>query len=510
MTSSIDTRAPAPMPHLTLYGRDYVSKKRATTEAAFSDLKMIQSIAKTMTRKQELPVRKGPVSLNADARKQEIYRVMSENHKLLDRLETLEPVVSTRDLIRDYQFKQRYKISASHTKRLAGEYDPEIHRIKTEDQARADMMNRSCQLRMSQHRERLSNSMSMPSLSNTAPAASPVRPSPKPAPKRIPRDLGAASGTLSPADRQASNGSPLGAPQKAVKERQQMEKLPPEADDLDAGSQVTPGGKKPAAARVSFLNEEPPMSPDPTQRNFKKGVPTPHPKRSASGSGLLDEIEADEVTDEAEHPQLSRAAAAAAEPAPAEAEAAPAEAPPPDPFEEQKSRAKVLIVESNKDGRLDAALQSVFATKLKEEQEARAAAAAKEPEQDSDGFEKEEQDSSATSGFEKEDESGFEKEFDPDSESGNDEATGVSASASVGVSGASPKVGLTPTSGPQEKDDYEDYEEDEYEDDFADDTALSPTAGNNLSQAMNDSAALDPDESGTFEGSKDDSFEGAS
>merc|ERR1719161_2954051 len=103
MKSSIDTRPPMPQPHLTLYGRDYVSKKRATTEAAFSDLKMIQSIAKTMTRKPEIPERKGPVSLNADSRKNEIFRIMKENHRLLDRLENLEPMVSTAGMVKDFK-----------------------------------------------------------------------------------------------------------------------------------------------------------------------------------------------------------------------------------------------------------------------------------------------------------------------------------------------------------------------------------------------------------------------
>ena len=32
------------------YGRNYFAKKKQTTEAAFNDLKMIQAIAKTMTR----------------------------------------------------------------------------------------------------------------------------------------------------------------------------------------------------------------------------------------------------------------------------------------------------------------------------------------------------------------------------------------------------------------------------------------------------------------------------
>ena len=41
MRSALDTSAPAAMPHLQLYGRDYAAKKRATTEAAFSDSKRI-------------------------------------------------------------------------------------------------------------------------------------------------------------------------------------------------------------------------------------------------------------------------------------------------------------------------------------------------------------------------------------------------------------------------------------------------------------------------------------
>merc|ERR1719293_511252 len=88
--STLDTRAPASQPHLTLYGRDYATKKRATTEAAFADLKMIQAIARTMTRKHEVEERKGPVSLNADSRKADIYRIMTENHRLLDHIDNVE------------------------------------------------------------------------------------------------------------------------------------------------------------------------------------------------------------------------------------------------------------------------------------------------------------------------------------------------------------------------------------------------------------------------------------
>mmetsp|Transcript_16687 Transcript_16687/g.26967 ORF Transcript_16687/g.26967 Transcript_16687/m.26967 type:complete len:457 (-) Transcript_16687:135-1505(-) len=167
-TSSIDTRAPAAMPHLTLYGRDYAAKKRATTEAAFSDLKMIQSIAKTMTRKAEIPMRKGPISLNADQRKTEIFRIMKENHRLLDRLENLEPFVSTTELVRNHKNQQRYTILTSHSKRLAGEYDAEVERIRTEDKAQTEAMNRSVQARLAKHRLKQSSSMSAPSLTPLA------------------------------------------------------------------------------------------------------------------------------------------------------------------------------------------------------------------------------------------------------------------------------------------------------------------------------------------------------
>lgn len=165
--STIDTSAPMAQPHLTLYGRDYVAKKRATTEAAFSDLKMIQSIAKTMTRTPQIPERRGPLTLNTDSRKMEIYRVMKENHRLLDRLESLEPCVSTRDLIREHQARKRYTVLTSHTKRLAGEYDTDIRRIQTDDKAKADTYTRSLQVRLARHRAQ--QSQSMPSLPTEQP-----------------------------------------------------------------------------------------------------------------------------------------------------------------------------------------------------------------------------------------------------------------------------------------------------------------------------------------------------
>lgn len=141
--TSIDTRPPRSMPHLTLYGRDYHAKKRATTEAAFSDLKMIQAIARTMTRPFEIGGRAaGPTSLNSGARKQEIFRIMSDNHQLLNRLENLKPALATKDLVREHRTRERYMVNASHTTRRIGLYDEDIHRFRKEDKEHSDQIQR--------------------------------------------------------------------------------------------------------------------------------------------------------------------------------------------------------------------------------------------------------------------------------------------------------------------------------------------------------------------------------
>lgn len=206
MKSALDTRAPAPQPHLTLYGRDYVAKKRATTEAAFSDLKMIQSIARTMTRDHSIPERKGPISLNADGRKQEIYRIMKENHKLLDSIENCEPMLRTQDMVKADRFRKRYTINCSHSMRLSGEYDDEILRIKDEERRKLAESKRIAQLRFEKS-ERMARtaggSVSLPSLSpNGQRGAGTEKPSSSP------------SKTPQEADSSSSNGyKPSSAPE---------------------------------------------------------------------------------------------------------------------------------------------------------------------------------------------------------------------------------------------------------------------------------------------------------
>lgn len=179
--SSIDVSPPQPQPHLTLYGRDYAAKKKATTEAAFADLKMIQAIARTMTRKFDVAERKGPMSLNADGRKAEIYRVMKDNHRLLDQIDNVGAFCNTQDLVADHKFKQRYVINSSHTARRAGEYDDEIQRIRADEKNKRERQLRSTQARKHAAGDRMrptGRSASMPQFPATASSghASPMAP----------------------------------------------------------------------------------------------------------------------------------------------------------------------------------------------------------------------------------------------------------------------------------------------------------------------------------------------
>jgi len=167
---SIDLKPPVAMPHLTLYGRDYVAKKKATTEAAFADLKMIQAIAKTMTRSASVPERKGPVSLNADSRKAQIYKVMAENHRLLEHIDNVGAFCDTREILAEHRYKRRYVINASHTCRLSGEYDEEIKQIAREDDFKVQTQKRSTQLRRdaAERMKKNTGSISLPSLTGAS------------------------------------------------------------------------------------------------------------------------------------------------------------------------------------------------------------------------------------------------------------------------------------------------------------------------------------------------------
>lgn len=123
--SAIDMTCPVDQPHLTTYGRNYFAKKKQTTEAAFQDLKMIQSIARTMTRPFPYDPQNAPPphSLNRDLRKRELFRITMENHKLLDRLENLKPYYSTKRLLEDHAKSQKYVVNSSWTARRAHLYD---------------------------------------------------------------------------------------------------------------------------------------------------------------------------------------------------------------------------------------------------------------------------------------------------------------------------------------------------------------------------------------------------
>lgn len=268
---TIDTRPPVPQPHLTLYGRDYAAKKKATTEAAFADLKMIQAIARTMTRKHEIPERKGPVSLNSDSRKAEIYRVMNENHKLLDNIESVEPFCSVRDMLAEHKFKQRYVINASHTMRMSGEYDTEIARIRREDQYKLEMSQRSIELRReaAQRLAKSSGSVSLPSLT----AVSTAEPAPAPGARQ------GAKRTVGPS--QGWSGS-MGDAEAAEERRGGAKQQAKPAKPREPAAAPPPRPAEPTAAVAA---------PRPAVRFLAGAEPQPG---AASSSGAARDLEAEE------------------------------------------------------------------------------------------------------------------------------------------------------------------------------------------------------------------------
>lgn len=266
--SAIDTRAPAAQPHLTLYGRDYVSKKRATTEAAFADLKMIQSIAKTMTREHKVDERKGPTSLNGDGRKKEVMRVMQDNHRLLDAIENCSPMMRTTDLIRSDKIRKRYVINASHTMRLSGEYDDDLYQIHSQDKAKLDEYKRQAENTLTKQRLlRSSGSFSLPSLSPNGQRGaeqSPAKPSspPKKTKRAQPSSKGGGKGdgySQEPAQSEMPASPPKAAPRDEPQDEDpDMQKSspgrPPVRFELEESEQAGPAdfAKTPYPGKVDM------------------------------------------------------------------------------------------------------------------------------------------------------------------------------------------------------------------------------------------------------------------
>ena len=97
-------------------GKDFLLKKRNDAEIARSDLKMIQSIASTMTRPFELPP--GPrMKHSKRLSRLEASRINAENQRLLSRLETLQPTIKTKALLSDYERSQRLMVNSSFSLR---------------------------------------------------------------------------------------------------------------------------------------------------------------------------------------------------------------------------------------------------------------------------------------------------------------------------------------------------------------------------------------------------------
>jgi hypothetical protein len=124
----VDCGAPQVGHSLALYGKDYVFKKKITTQNAFNDLKMIQNIARTMTRPFSIPPRPGPASLNRVNRKRDVARINAENAKILARLETLKPQISAKQQLQEYDRSQRYMVNSSFSMRKDIEKKLKLHR----------------------------------------------------------------------------------------------------------------------------------------------------------------------------------------------------------------------------------------------------------------------------------------------------------------------------------------------------------------------------------------------
>mmetsp|Transcript_45649 Transcript_45649/g.97513 ORF Transcript_45649/g.97513 Transcript_45649/m.97513 type:complete len:411 (+) Transcript_45649:79-1311(+) len=335
MKTCLNTTPPTPQPHLTLYGRDYSAKKRATTEAAFSDLKMIQAIAKTMTRKQEIDERKGPVSLNADARRHDIHRIMQENHRMLSAIENVQPTMQVKHMIKKDEHRKRYIINASHTARLSGEYESTLTKIRHEDRQLREQQLRSVQQKRDA-RDRLrstAGTVSLPSLHpNGASAAEGDSAHGSPPP----RSSVSSPGGTAPMRRSASAGGGASSSQDAQEapSRQRRNSRPSEIDPASAVAPAvsfspTTGGEAPATRR-SFRSSTPHPSKMPNSEDLDAGDEGEPPKAPPPSQGKAEAEQEEEAVAKAapipdEEPLAKAVPATEEAPAP-EAEAPAAEA----------------------------------------------------------------------------------------------------------------------------------------------------------------------------------------
>lgn len=143
-------------------------------EATCSDARMVQNITKIMTRRPQTPERKGPSSLNAEARRKELLRVAKENRRLAFKLASPKPTVSTRELLEQHCRQREFGIRASHTARYSGAYDSDLARMKA-----------SAKRARSEAQQRFAHAMSAHNIGQSTSSA------PGPPPPARPRSAGA-------------------------------------------------------------------------------------------------------------------------------------------------------------------------------------------------------------------------------------------------------------------------------------------------------------------------------
>jgi len=85
---------------------------------AHDDLKMVRSIANTMTRTFTPPAKDTCSGSLTKARKaMEAKRINIENQRLVDRIAELKPAYPTREFLSDYDLKQRHMVNCSYSLR---------------------------------------------------------------------------------------------------------------------------------------------------------------------------------------------------------------------------------------------------------------------------------------------------------------------------------------------------------------------------------------------------------
>ena len=94
---------------------DEITEQRA--QSMLQDMKMLEHISKTMSRRFSLPELPGPTSLNVSRRKDDLQRITSANLKLLSRIESAKSEYSATTMRARNTQNIRYSLNSSYSLR---------------------------------------------------------------------------------------------------------------------------------------------------------------------------------------------------------------------------------------------------------------------------------------------------------------------------------------------------------------------------------------------------------